>query len=179
MKSEFTGRITLALAEVCATARFQIWKFNRIKDPAPPPPPPWPPPTTTLTPATAFDTAGSLTRPAANCIRRTRVSVSATPLCCGPVGSVPFDFSPNVRHLKKKKKPLTPHRNSWCYSTDPGVTPPPWNFQSGSWIVVSGAPSRRRAQSRPGDTSPRITCHTEGHLWCYFEADQLWLSANV
>lgn len=70
VKSEFNGRITLALAEVCATARFQIWKFNRIKDPAPPPPithpPPWPPPpTTTLTPATAFDTAGSLTRPAA------------------------------------------------------------------------------------------------------------------
>lgn len=40
VKSEFTGRITLALAEVCATARFQIWKFNRIKDPAPPPPTP-------------------------------------------------------------------------------------------------------------------------------------------
>lgn len=38
VKSEFTGRITLALAEVCATARFQIWKFNRIKDPTPPPP---------------------------------------------------------------------------------------------------------------------------------------------
>lgn len=135
VKSEFTGRITLALAEVCATARFQIWKFNRIKDPAPPPPTPHhghhhqQQPSPLLPPLIQQEAWQDLLHsPNSGLSER----LYESPLGCGPVGSVPFDFSPNVRHLKKKKKPqpLTPHRNSWCYSTDPGVTPPPWPFRA-------------------------------------------------
>lgn len=149
MKSEFSGKITLALARVCATARFQIWKFNRIKEQTAPP---------ALTSATAFDTRGNLTRPAANCVRSTWDSVTATmsPRCAvGPRASWSLTFLQTSDTLKKTSASDPPHHhNSWCYSTGLGATPPPWPFRGARVLWCQGAPSRRRAHSRPGDTSP-------------------------
>lgn len=151
VKSEFSGRITLALAGVCATARFLIWKFNRIKDPTPTPPPPQ-----ILTSAAAFDTAGSLTRAAAKCIGSILDSVTAStsPHCAaGPCAPWPLTFL-QTSDTFKKAPASDPPPQQLVLQHRPRSYTTALAFQSGSCIVVSGAPSRRRAQSSPEEPSP-------------------------